>query len=109
MATAPLLDDQVGVIAAGLLSVLVPAALNGCVSPLAIVAVGGETAMDCSTAGRQVIVAVLLTLPFCAVMVAEPLEATQVATPVVATIVATAGVFELQLTLVVMSGVVPSE
>ena len=69
----------------------------------------GVTAMDCSTAGRQVIVAVLLTLPFCAVMVAEPLEATQVATPVVATIVATAGVFELQLTLVVMSGVVPSE
>lgn len=83
--------------------------MNGCVNPEATETDAGVTAMDCRTAGRQVIVAVLLTRPLCAVMTAEPLAATQVATPVLATIVATAGVFELQATLVVISGVEPSE
>ena len=55
------------------------------------------------------VAALLVTLPLWAVICAEPLDATHVATPVLVTTVATAGVPELQLTLVVISGVVPSE
>jgi hypothetical protein len=89
-------------------SLYVPVATNCCVVPLAIVGVAGVTAIDTSVAGAVTVSATdPLTPPLMAVITVVP-GATPVARPA-AEIVAVAVVTEVQLAVVVMVWVVPSE
>src|SRR5277367_4466085 len=87
----------------------VPVAVYCCVSPAAMLAVAGVTAIDCSTAAVTVSVTpALVNPPDAAVMLVVP-AATPVAVPVpVPVIVAAAGLDDVHTTPVVNARVVPS-
>jgi hypothetical protein len=80
-----------------LLSLKVPVAVNCCVRPLAIEALAGVTAIDCSVAAVTVSTVEPEIAPDVALMVDVPAEAPVAKPPAV--IVATAGVAELHVTL----------
>ena len=84
-----------------------PVATKAFVKVLGIVAVNGVTAIELNVAGVTVIVAVAVLVPLVAVMTEEP-TATPVETPVGKT-ATTELVPELQITVSLISAVVPSE
>jgi hypothetical protein len=85
----------------------VPVAVYCCVSPAAMLAVAGVTAIDCSVAAVTVsVIPGLVNPPDAAVMLVVP-AATPVATPLDPLIVAVAGTDELHTTPVVSVCVVP--
>lgn len=108
VATAGLLDVHVTPVNVWVVpSAYVPIAIICCVKPLAIAGAVGVSAMDCSAAAETA-TGVLPDTPFnVAITIVLPKE-TPVSVPE-ALIPATAGTDELQLTVVLMSCVVPSE
>jgi hypothetical protein len=91
-------------------SVNVPAAVNCCVVPSAIVAVGGSIVIDTSAAGLTTNVAVPFTVPELIPIVVVPVASVLACpiVPAVLLIVATTATVELQCPLCVRSCVVPS-
>ena len=82
-------------------------AIKACVKVLGKVAVNGVTAIELNVAAVTVIVAVADLVPLVAVMMEEP-TATPVVTPVCKTVTADV-VPELQVTVLLISALVPSE
>jgi len=85
----------------------VPVAVNCCVCPTTTAPFNGVTAMVVRCAGVTFSVTDPVILPLLALMVLEP-AATAVATPL-ELIVAAAGLSEAQVTVEVMSELLPSE
>ena len=83
-------------------------ATKGWVRPIGTVAVKGVTAIDTKVAAGTVMVAEPDLAPDVAVIVAVPAE-TPVATPVADRTVPTSGLPEVQVTVLLMLRVVPSE
>jgi len=112
-AAAVLVDDHVTeeVRSCVELSEYVPMAANCCVKPLAITEFEGVIAMDTSDAESTVSAALPLMLPLLAVMLALPglVELARPLKPAALLIVATLGLFELQVTELLMFKVELSE